>query len=69
VIPLTSNCARVRTFQVLLPKEATNLPKDSKAQVEQVRSVAIERLGPRVGSVPTDLMKSIEEALRLHLDL
>lgn len=36
---------------------------------EQVRSVAIERLGPAVGFVPLSLMARLDEALRLHLQL
>jgi len=69
VVPITSNVARVYPFQVSLPAEATGLRSDSKAQAEQVRSVAVQRIGPRVGRVPADLMDRIDDALRLHLAL
>jgi len=69
VIPVTSNVERVYPFQVLLPAEVTGLDRDSKAQAEQVRSVAIERVGDRLGVVPAALMADLEEALRLHLGL
>jgi len=69
VVPVTSNIARVYPFQVLLPASDTGLDRDSKAQAEQVRSVAIERLGTRVGVVPRDLLGALDEALRLHLAL
>ncbi|WP_279586956.1 type II toxin-antitoxin system PemK/MazF family toxin [Actinomyces sp. ZJ308] len=69
VVPLTSSTARVLPFQVFLPSEATGLPRDSKAQAEQVRSIAVERIGEVVGWLPGSLMKRVNEALALHLDL
>jgi len=69
VVPITSNVARVFPFQVLLPSLRTGLEHDSKAQAEQVRSVAVQRIGRRVGVVPPPLMLQINEALRLHLAL
>ena len=69
VVPVTSNVARVYPFQVKLSAEATGLRADSKAQAEQVRSVAVERIGPRIGRVPAGVMEQIDEALRLHLAL
>ncbi len=69
IVPVTSNTSRVYPFQVLLPAAATGLDVDSKAQAEQVRSVAVERIGSRIGSVPFDLMVELDDALRLHLGL
>ena len=69
VVPITSNVDRVYPFQALLRAAATGLPHDSKAQAEQVRSVAVERIGERIGIVPPTLMEQVEEALRLHLSL
>ena len=69
VVPVTSNITRVLPFQVLLPAEAVGLRVDSKAQAEQVRSVAVERLGPVVGRLPAPVMAQLESALRLHLQL
>ncbi|MCU0281822.1 MAG: type II toxin-antitoxin system PemK/MazF family toxin [Acidimicrobiia bacterium] len=69
VVPVTSSVARVYPFQVLLPAADCGLPRDSKAQAEQVRSVAVARLGQRVGRVPAPLMTRVDEALRLHLAL
>lgn len=69
VIPITSNIQRVYPFQVLLPVAATGLEQDSKAQAEQVRSVAVERVGQQIGQVPAAIMVDIDEALRLHLAL
>ena len=69
VVPVTSNTASVYPFQVLLDAAATGLPHDSKAQAEQIRSVAVERIGGRVGVMPATLLAALDEALRLHLAL
>ncbi len=39
------------------------------AQAEQVRSIAVQRVGERLGVVPYVIMLDIDEALRLHLGL
>ena len=49
IVPITSNLARVYPFQVVLRASDTGLQVDSKAQAEQIRSVAVERVGARVG--------------------
>ena len=69
VVPVTSNVGRVYPFQVLLPASACGLRRDSKAQAEQTRAVAIGRVGRRVGQLPTSLLLALEDALRLHLSL
>ena len=69
VVPVTSNVHRVYPFQVRLSGKATGLRTDSKAQAEQVRSVAVQRVGRRVGRVPPDTMQQLDAALRLHLAL
>ena len=69
VVPLTSNVTRVHPFQVLLPASETGLRQDSKAQAEQVRAVAIQRVGSKVGLVPRSVMADLDEALRMHLAL
>jgi mRNA interferase MazF len=69
VVPVTSNLSRIHAFQVLLGARATGLRVDSKAQAEQVRSIAVERVGPRVGRVPAGIMTEVDDAVRLHLGL
>ena len=70
VVPITSNVERVYPFQVLLPAGAGGLPRDSKAQAEQVRSIDAERVGTQLlGRLPDGLMTSLDDALRLHLSL
>lgn len=69
VVPITSSVARIFPFQVLLPATDTGLHVDSKAQAEQVRSIAVERLGPVLGRLSPALVAELDEALRLHLHL
>ncbi|MGA2163266.1 MAG: type II toxin-antitoxin system PemK/MazF family toxin [Solirubrobacteraceae bacterium] len=69
VVPITSNVERVYSFQVLLPAGAGGLPRDSKAQAEQVRSIDAERVGRQLGQLSDGLMTSLDDALRLHLSL
>lgn len=69
VVPVTASVERLYPFQVLLPAAATGLDRDSKAQAEQVRSIAVERVGDRLGVVPNGIMLDVDEALRLHLGL
>ena len=69
VVPVTSNTDHIHPFQVLLPANETGLDVDSKAQAEQVRAVAVERLGEVVGALGYELSEQLDEALRVHLDL
>ncbi|MFD7630572.1 type II toxin-antitoxin system PemK/MazF family toxin [Streptomyces sp. NPDC059851] len=69
VVPLTSNTARVLSFQVFLSAEEAGLPKDSKVQCEQIRAVTVERVRQRIGTVPRRRMAEIDAALRRHLAL
>lgn len=69
VVPVTSNVARVYPFQVLLASVETGLDQESKAQAEQVRSVAVERIGSRVGILSAEHLLALDDALRVHLAL
>ncbi|MGL5810409.1 MAG: type II toxin-antitoxin system PemK/MazF family toxin [Nocardioides sp.] len=69
VVPVTSNTDRIFPFQTLLPAVSTGLRRDSKAQAEQVRSIAVDRLGGVLGQLPPQLMTELDDALRLHLQL
>lgn len=69
IVPITGNVERVYPFQVRIPAGEGGLPRESKAQAEQVRSVAYERMGTRLGIVSGETMERIDAALRLHLAL
>lgn len=69
VVPITSNVARIFPFQVLVPAGSSGLRVDSKARAEQVRSIAVERIGSSLGHLPATVMDELDHALRLHLQL
>jgi mRNA interferase MazF len=69
VVPVTSNVARILPFQTLLEPVASGLSRASKAQAEQVRSLDVRRLGPRIAQLPPAVMDQLDDALRLHLGL
>ncbi|PPJ18958.1 mRNA interferase MazF9 [Nocardia nova] len=68
VVPVTSNTDRIFPFQVLL-EDVPGLRVASKAQAEQVRSISVERIGRVLGTLPPALVKDLDRALRLHLNL
>lgn len=70
VVPVTSNTDRVYPFQVLLPVDPlTGLTIESKGQAEQVRSIDVARITQRLGALSPGLLRRLDEALRLHLEL
>lgn len=69
VVPITTNTARVFPFQVLLPANETGLPRDGKAQAEQVRAISVTRVAAIAGWVSGERLGEVDDALRLHLAL
>ena len=70
ILPISSqNLDKVYPFEALLPKGIGNLPKDSKAKADQIRTIDRARIVKHIGALGGAEMKDIEKALRLHLDL
>ncbi|MCB0929448.1 MAG: type II toxin-antitoxin system PemK/MazF family toxin [Mycobacterium sp.] len=69
VVPVTSNTEKVYPFQVLISRGPSGLDVDSKAQAEQVRSVAVQRLTRLIGRVSPAELRVLDDELRLHLSL
>src|ERR1700690_2458433 len=69
VVPVTSNITKIYPFQLLLPAHLTGLPRDSKAQAEQIRSVSVDRVGRLLGHLPPALVTELDRALRVRLSL
>ena len=69
VVPVTSNTQHLYPFQVLIAAGSSGLTRDSKAQAEQARSVAVARVGALVGALSGADLLALDEALRLHLAL
>jgi mRNA interferase MazF len=68
VVPVTNNTDEIYPFQVLL-SAASGLTVESKAQAEQIRSIATQRLLRRVGHISPAELAELDAALRLQLDL
>lgn len=69
-VSLTTNLAlQDAPGNVVLPKEATGLPRDSVANVSQVVTADRRFLTEKVSVLPADLLAEVEEGLLLVLDL
>ncbi len=70
VLPITSNIAKVFPFEVALSREDSGLPKDSKAQAQQIRTIAKERItGQPTSRLKAEKMGAVDAAIMLHLAL
>lgn len=69
VLPITSNISKIYPFEVALPAEESDLPKDSKIQCQQIRTISKLRIGTaKIGIVTENTLLKIENATKLHLD-
>jgi len=69
ISPITSNVARIYSFEAKLPSGKGGLETDSKVMVNQTRAVDKTRLVKKLGHLPLEFMAQIDQALRLHYDL
>lgn len=69
-VALTSNLRLVQApGNVLVPRRASGLPKDSVANVSQIVTVDRDVLTARAGKVGGELLAAVEDGLRLVLNL
>jgi mRNA interferase MazF len=69
VVPVTSNTNKIYPFQVLLSAASSGLAVESKAQAEQLRSIATQRLIRRIGRISDAELTELDNALKVHLAL
>lgn len=70
VLPITSNVTKVYPFEVFLPSADCGLPKDSKIQAQQIRTIAKERFtGDLIGRLSKEKALEVDAAIRLHLNV
>lgn len=70
VVPITSNpTVRGRMHVALRPTRLNGLRKPSKAQIEQIRSIDVDRLRGSLGRLGPNDLDAIDGALRHHLAL
>jgi mRNA interferase MazF len=65
VVPLTSSDKRLYLFEAKVMVGG----RSSKAMADQIRTIAKERVGEKIGHVTVDEMKAIEQAIRIQLAL
>ena len=57
VLPITSNVTKVYPFEVFLASSECGLPKDSKIQAQQIRTITKERItGSLIGELDKEAL-------------
>lgn len=56
IVPLTSNTKNVSPSQVVIPRGAGGLEKDSKAVADHIKSVDKKRLSKKIGFLPSEYL-------------
>ncbi len=70
ILPITSNVSRIYPLYVFLSTSDSGLPKPSKVQAQQIRTISKQRInGGVVGLLNETLMQSVDAAITLHLGL
>jgi len=69
IAPITSNVAKVYSFEVEIPSSVGGLKSRSKVMVSQTRAVDKMRLVKKLGHLPEQIIADINQALKLHYDL
>lgn len=69
VIPITSNTIKIYPFEAFLKAGTANLPKDSKARTDQIRTIDKSRLIKEIGSLSSEIINNIENAIKIHLNI
>jgi mRNA interferase MazF len=70
ILPISSQqLDKTYPFEVLLPRGSGNLPKDSKAKADQIRTIDKRRIVRFIGALHSNEMAQIEMAIRIHLEL
>ncbi len=70
VLPMMSkNAGKIYSFEVYVPKGTAGLTKDSRIQADQVRTIDKRRLVTFHGVLPDDILKQVDRALKVHLNM
>jgi len=68
VVPITSKNKNI-PLHVEIPPENSGLTKVSFAKPEDIRSISKERLAKKIGQLPEEKLKELEEKIRILLGL
>lgn len=64
---ISQNTRKIYPFEALIPKGEGGFFQDSKALLDQIRSVDKRRLGKRLGAVSPEQMTTVDRAIRISL--
>lgn len=68
IVPITSNVKKIYPFEVFLKTQHSGLPKPSKAQCHQIRTISKMRIqSRRIGVVEKNIISQLNSAIKLHL--
>ena len=69
-VPITSKkLKKTYPFELFLPKGTGNLPKDSKVKTDQIRTLDKTRLIKHIGTLKSEHLNLLNEAIKIHLAL
>ncbi len=70
VIPVTSkHLSKIYPFEIYLPREESQLRKNSKGKADQIRTIDKARLIEPIGKLTQGLMGNLDKAIKIHLNL
>ena len=69
LIPITGSIEKIYPFEVFISRLESGLPLDSKLKCNQIRTVDKSRLLKVVGAIPDEIVKKVEKALLIHLEI
>ncbi|MFH1975700.1 MAG: type II toxin-antitoxin system PemK/MazF family toxin [Pseudomonadota bacterium] len=70
ILPITSKSTQtVYPFEVFLPMDHANLPKDSKIKADQIRTLDKSRLIKHIGALDKKDLDAMDGAMKIHLAL
>jgi mRNA interferase MazF len=69
IASISSKINKNYPFLVNIEKGIANLPKDSYIQLDQIRTIALERIIKKIGSLPKEFLDKVDVALKDSLGL
>jgi mRNA interferase MazF len=69
LIPITGSIEKIYPFEVFIFKPESGLPMDSKLKCNQIRTIDKSRLSKVVGEIPEEIIKKVEKAVLIHLEI
>ena len=67
-LPITTDLLRVPNVRIpILPTPANGLRLESEIMVDMVQTASLRRFRPRIGTVDSETLRRVQEALCVHL--